>query len=68
MRPPCKQGGRDCPMRRVGCQSRCEAYRAFQQSNKERYAQMQTDYMIREVLAGGFTGRAREFHKKLKAV
>ena len=68
MRPPCKRGGRDCPLRRAGCQSRCEAYRAFQQANDARYVKAEEDRRIREVLDVGFVMRARQHQRKLRAV
>ena len=29
MRPPCKKNGKDCPLRRAGCQARCDAYKEY---------------------------------------
>lgn len=29
MRPPCKKTGKACPLRRAGCQARCDAYKEY---------------------------------------
>lgn len=49
-RPPCRQkDGADCPMRRIGCQGKCEAYLAYASENKKRLADNKMNYIISNV-------------------
>lgn len=34
-KPPCKKNGVDCPRREVGCQGKCEEYKAFHEARLE---------------------------------
>lgn len=52
MTPPCKKNGKDCPLRRAGCQSQCEAYKAFRAEREAQYKRNADNVMIGDVLIG----------------
>lgn len=52
MTPPCKKNGKDCPLRRAGCQARCEKYRAFRDEREAQYKRNEVNVMIGDVLKG----------------
>lgn len=59
-KPPCRQtDGKDCPDRRVGCHSRCEAYKAFRAELDEYNAKKLACYD-----AADFTCRGIYRHRK----
>lgn len=52
MMPPCRKNGKDCPLRRAGCQARCEEYKAFRAEREAQY-KLNADYVkIGDVLKG----------------
>lgn len=66
MMPPCKKNDTDCPLRRAGCQSTCEAFRAYKQEREENKKELNK----RREFMGFITdsGRARKARKYKKSI
>lgn len=60
MTPPCKKHGIDCPLRRAGCQARCEKYKAFRAERMAQYEKNAMDVRIGDVISASFTKNNRK--------
>lgn len=52
MMPPCRKNGKDCPLRRAGCQARCDAYKEYRAEREAQYKRNVDSVKIGDVLKG----------------